>query len=77
MTGPRGPYRALAPGMYQDADGNVVFNAADILRHLGLDDTPDNRRRVCQDLLEVFKDQPDALFFGRDPGGPAWREEHP
>ena len=53
---PKPPFYQLAPGLYRDANGNPVFNAADILVELGLVDTPENRQVVMDAIQEMIAD---------------------
>ena len=75
MTGPKGPYRQVLPGLYLDRDGAAVFNIADILVEMGMDDTPENRREVGQELAELLRwGNEDMKFYWRGPGEQQWRE---
>lgn len=74
MTGPSGPYQEILPGLYLDRDGNAVFNAADILREMGMADTQENRLEVMAVLTEMVRKQyPDEHIIFRPPDDPAWR----
>lgn len=79
MTGPKGPYRQIKPGMYLDATGAVVFNTADILAELDMEDTPLNRQKVM-DVVEEMIQAVDRTGGGspmkvmsRTPDDPTWR----
>ena len=50
---PKPPFYQLAPGLYRDANGNPVFNAADILVEIGLEDTPEARNIVMDAIQEM------------------------
>ena len=74
MVGPRGPYREVLPGLYLDRDGNAVFNAADILREMGMEDTPQNRLDLLVALKEMVQEQfPSENIIFRTPDDPTWR----
>lgn len=72
--GPKGPYRQIVPGLSVDRDGAAVFNVADILAHLGLPDTPENRRLVGEMVEAMVRDVGGLEIIGRLPGDPVWRE---
>lgn len=79
MTGPKGPYHKILTGLYQDSEGNAVFNAAEILIAMNLEDTPENRIGLIDAIKEVAQE---AGFTGEDliyrnPGDPTWRREAP
>ncbi len=57
MTGPRGPYKQLAPGVFEDKDGNMVFNLADMLQFMGVEDTPENRMEYGMGLRDLLAGQ--------------------
>ena len=74
MIGPKGPYRQLLPGLSQDAEANAVFNVADILRELGMADTPANRLQIGQALQDMIQQvHPTAEVRFTLPGNPEWR----
>ena len=74
MTGPQGPYSQLVPGLYEDAEGNAVFNVAEILRELGMEDTPANRLQIGQALQDMVRQvHPKAEVRFTLPGNPEWR----
>lgn len=63
---PKPPFYQVAPGMYRDALGNMVFNAADILIKVGLPDNPGNRRIVAEAMLELMESgevPPSSMMF--------------
>ncbi len=75
MTGPKGPYKQLYPGVFKDRDGNLVFNLADMLQFMGVEDTPENRMEYGIGLRELLSEQgqPGSIFW-RPPDDPTWRE---
>ncbi|MFQ6027344.1 MAG: hypothetical protein ACE5Q6_07615 [Dehalococcoidia bacterium] len=74
MTGPRGPYQGILPGLYLDQGGNAVFNAADILREMGMEDTPENRLELMAVLKELIQEQyPGENIIFRTLDDPTWR----
>lgn len=74
MTGPKGPYKKVKGGLYTDRNGAAVFNAADILRDLEVEDTPDNRLAVMEMLRGyLLRDHPEIEIIFRPPGDPDWR----
>lgn len=74
MVGPQGPFQRIRPGVYLDQLGAVVFNAADVLAYLGMEDTPETREWIVSRLLEELKlTMPDAAVHYRPPGDPDWR----
>lgn len=40
----------IAPGVYTDEMGNVHFDVREMLKYLGSEDTPENRRTVARRL---------------------------
>ena len=71
MKGPKGPYKKIAPGIYQDATGGPVVNGWEVLDHLGLPNTDENQLIV----LEALKEFCDFDIVYRMPGDPAWRTD--
>ncbi len=76
MTGPNGPYKTIKPGMYLDRDGAVVFNVADILIEMGLEDTPGNRLELMLVIEEMIKETPGnpMEIIYRTPSNSEWRK---
>jgi len=74
MTGPIGPFQEVVPGMYLDRDDNVVFNVADILLAMGMEDNPENRRQVGLELADRFSLFTTTPVIFRPPGDSRWRE---
>ena len=52
---PKGPFTTIKPGLYLDADGNVIFNVGEILTNVGLDDTPENRVECMEAVQEMVE----------------------
>ena len=53
MVEPKGPFKTIQPGLYLDADGNIVFNIGEILTEAGLEDTSDNRTE-CMEAIQIM-----------------------
>ena len=75
LQGPEGPFQQVLPGMYLDRDGNAVFNIAEIVLLMGLEDTPENRHSVGQELQEYMAAHADdeMEIIWRSPGDQRWR----
>ena len=71
---PKKPFQKLAPGVYLDANGNGVINAAEVLEVLELEDTTANRLDVIDTFKAMIAESwpPDHIFW-RPPGDPVWR----
>ena len=75
MTGHHGPYTQVIPGLYRDRDGAPVWDIGEVLRQLGREDTPENRRLVTEELTKLLaKANPGQPLFSRGPDSPFWRE---
>lgn len=73
-SGPKGPYKKLSPGLYEDAEGNPVVNVAEVLQFLGIPDTPANRREIGTYMrLKIAELMPETEQVYRPPGDPRWR----
>jgi len=47
--------KQIGPGVWQDTDGNYRFNISEVLCHLGLNDTPENRRGAVEAAIEIVR----------------------
>ena len=71
---PQGPLLQLGPGIYMDANGNGIINAAEVLALLDLEDTPEARQEVMDVCKAVIGESwPPERIFWRPPGDPRWR----
>ena len=71
---PTPPYTKIGPGIYLDANGNGVMVASEILTHLGIPDTPENRQLVIDLTVPLWKSQtPNVEIHVRPPDDPTWR----
>lgn len=61
--------RQIAPGIWEDQTGKVHFSIPDLLDHVGLEDTPENRKEAGQMLVEVMKkEMPNTpILFRKSP----------
>ena len=53
MVEPKGPFTTIEPGLYLDADGNLVFDIGEMLTHAGIEDTSDNRIECMEAIQEM------------------------
>lgn len=59
--------RIIAPGVWEDADGNLHFAIPEILAHCDLEDTPENRALATQMAREaLLVARPDVLIIERE-----------
>lgn len=49
--------RRIAPGIWEDAEGNLHFSIPELLAVFGWEDTPAEREEVAQILEAVVRDQ--------------------
>jgi hypothetical protein len=47
---------SLVPGVYLRPGGGLVFNLAEVLAHVGLDDTPENRALGAEVVREIARE---------------------
>lgn len=58
--------QVIAPGIWEDEDGNAHFSLPDLLKVADLEDTPENRQRVTAMIRQLINDQnPGALIVER------------
>lgn len=71
--------KKIGPGAYDDGQGGLHLNIAEMLADAGFEDTEENRRI----MLEAVKDQlivqlraqsPQTIILFREPGDPQWKE---
>lgn len=59
--------RYYGPGVWEDMDGGLHFSLPDILAHLKLPDTPENRAQFTEVLREMMaKVNPQAKIIERE-----------
>lgn len=60
--------RRIAPGLWQDADGDLHFSVPELLALVELEDTPENRAAVVRSIEESIKTvAPDIPIIRQDP----------
>ncbi len=58
--------RRIAPGMWEDADGNPHFSLPELLVFFELEDTPENRSIATKNIIEALRrDKPDLTIVER------------
>lgn len=59
--------KRIAPGIWEDMDGNVHFSLPELLAFFELEDTPENRRIATENIRETIRKQnPDCTIVERD-----------
>lgn len=48
--------KRIAPGIWEDKNDKTHFSIPELLQHVGLDDTPENREEAKRMLVELFKE---------------------
>jgi hypothetical protein len=61
--------RYHAPGLWEDIDGNIHWSLPDVLKHIGVEDTPENRKEAMAAIQELVRNiNPSAhLLFRKTP----------
>lgn len=65
--------KRIAPGFWEDADGNAHVSIPELMQVVGLEDTPENHEKVKQMIVEMLtKDNnPDqSIIFRKTPDSP-------
>jgi hypothetical protein len=61
--------RWLAPGAWEDANGNIHFALPDLLKHFGMADSPDNRRHLTRVIREIMEKEGSSVVERPNPPG--------
>ena len=48
--------KKIAPGVYEDAGGAVHFSVPELLAHLHIPDTPENREQFQEEMNDFLKE---------------------
>lgn len=61
--------KRIAPGIWKDQTGTVHFSIPDLLHHVSLEDTPENREEAKAMFVEVMKkEMPNTpILFRKSP----------
>lgn len=58
--------KLIAPGIWEDKDGNVHFSLPELLALFELEDTPENRAIATENIKEMLRKQcPDVTIVER------------
>lgn len=49
--------KRIAPGIWEDKDGNLHYSLPELLALFELEDTPENRRIATENIREVIRKQ--------------------
>jgi len=62
--------KRIAPGIWEDGDGNIHWSVPELLRMVALPDTPENREAVMAIVRQaVGAVRPDVQFIKREKPG--------
>ncbi len=58
--------RQIAPGIWEDVDGNPHFNIHELLSLHGLEDTLENRAIATDEIVKLIRERnPQTIIVGR------------